>query len=166
MGAPEHFPFHGQLQPQDRAELWLWHSGITNQTQPKQSVQFLNISLLTEICPGSQVQKSDEGQGMKRQLVILANWRIVECFGLEGTFQCHLGQGPARSKVVFWVGLLRSSPSWTLKASKDGTLSPSLGSLKGSGHVHCEKLPYIQSKLALLQFKPSLLVLLQGQTTQ
>lgn len=68
---------------------------------------------------------------------------------------------------LYWIGLLRTPSNWVLNDSKDGTLKTSLAKpLCVSGHIHCEKLPYIWSKLTLLPFKPSLLALIAPGPTK
>lgn len=54
--------------------------------------------------------------------------RIVEPFGLEGTFKGHLVQRPAMSRDIF-NRLLRASSNLTLNVSQDGASVTSLGDL-------------------------------------
>jgi len=78
--------------------------------------------------------------------------RIIECFGLEGTFRCHPAQPPCSEQGHLQLDQVAQSP-----------VQPGLGCFQGWGlhclsgqpvpvfqHPHCKKfLPYIQSKSTL-----------------
>jgi len=56
--------------------------------------------------------------------------RIIEWFGLEGTFEVHLVQPPAMSRNIFnWITLLRGPSILALSVSGDGASPTSLGNL-------------------------------------
>ena len=54
--------------------------------------------------------------------------RIIEQFGLEGTFKGHLVQPPAMSNDIFsWIGCSEPHPTLSLNVSSEGACTTSLG---------------------------------------
>jgi len=88
--------------------------------------------------------------------------RIVECFGLGGTFRGHPAQPPAVSRDIFtWVRLLRAPSNLALSVSRDGASITSLGNLGQGLTTLTVKNVFLISSLNLpsLSLKPLLLVL-------
>jgi len=84
--------------------------------------------------------------------ILLNRLRLVECFGLEGTFRGHLAQHPRSEQGHLPLDQVAQS-----------AVQPDLECFQGWGidhlsgepvpvfhHPHCKFLPYIQSKSALL----------------
>jgi len=88
------------------------------------------------------------------------NHRIIECFGLEGTFRGHLAQTPC-SEQGHLTRLLRVPSILTLNVSRDGASTTFLGNLFQCFTVLMVKNLFLISSLNLpsLSLKPLLLVL-------
>ena len=94
----------------------------------------------------------------------LDNHRIIEYFGLEGTFRGHLAQPPYSEQGYFQLDQVAHSPVKAgLKCFQEGGLHYLSGqSLPVFQHPHCKNFFLISSLiLPFLSLKPLLLVLLQ-----
>ncbi|KAK4812466.1 LOW QUALITY PROTEIN: hypothetical protein QYF61_026459 [Mycteria americana] len=90
--------------------------------------------------------------------------RIIERFGLEGTFTGHLVQAPCKSRDSFnQIRLLRARSNLTLNVARDGASTASLGNLGQCLTTLIVKNFFLKSSLNLpsLSLKPLLLVLSQ-----
>jgi len=87
--------------------------------------------------------------------------RIIECFGLEGTFRGHLAQPPCSEQGHLQLNQVAQSPVQPgLERFQGWAISHRSGQpVPGFHHPQCKKfLPYMQSKSTLFGLKPLPLV--------